>query len=253
MKRLIGAGVVGGIALSCLIGASSPSCLHGFACLAATAAQPMDIVRAVLLSLAAGILVVTLRAGWTTLSLGRELQRLPRAGRRLELERQGVACITSVAPAAFCAGAIRPRVYVTDSLVDLLDPSALAAVIAHEQAHAQRRDPLRRSLLAALSDLLLRAPWVLWLRNRHNEQAEISADRAAALRLGPTAVADALTTLTTKGNEVSTEAAGVGSMSTPRLRLIFASAMATVAVAVMLLCVSQAVLLLLGGGRFPHP
>jgi Zn-dependent protease with chaperone function len=251
MKRLIGAGVVGGIALSCLIGASSPSCLHGFACLAATAAQPMDIVRAVLLSLAAGILVVTLRAGWTTLSLGRELQRLPRAGRRLELERQGVACITSVAPAAFCAGAIRPRVYVTDSLVDLLDPSALAAVIAHEQAHAQRRDPLRRSLLAALSDLLLRAPWVLWLRNRYHERAEISADRAAAMLLGPSAVADALTTLAAEGSQGSAEATGVGSTSALGLRPIFASAVATVAIAAMVLCVSQAALLL-GGGNFPH-
>jgi Zn-dependent protease with chaperone function len=251
MKRLIGAGVIGGIALSCLLGASAPSCSHGFACLAAGAAQPVDLVRAALLALAASILVVAARAGWTILSLSLALRRLPRARRRLELERQGVECIASFAPAAFCAGALRPRVYVTDSLVDLLDAPALAAVIAHEQAHAQRRDPLRRSLLAALSDLMLRAPWVLWLRNWHHEHAEISADRAAALLVGPSTVADALSTLATRGSNVSAEATSTEVISKSGFRPIVMSAMATVAAAVMLLCLSQAVLLL-SSGRLPH-
>jgi Zn-dependent protease with chaperone function len=207
-------------------------------------------MRAVILVAAGGILLVIARTGWTTLRLGRGLRGLPRAERRLELERAGVECLAAKAPAAFCAGALRPRVYVTDSLVDLLSPSALAAVIAHEQAHARRRDPLRRTVLAALSDLLLKAPWVLWLRQLHGERAEISADRAAATLVGPNAVADALTSLAMGGDEASADL-DADSMPALGLRRIAASLVATAAVAVMLLCLAQAAVLL-GSGRIPH-
>jgi len=46
-------------------------------------------------------------------------------------------------PRAFCAGLIRPRVYVSSGAIALLDGAALAAVLAHERHHASRRDPLR--------------------------------------------------------------------------------------------------------------
>jgi Zn-dependent protease with chaperone function len=249
VKRLVLLGMVGAVAVGCLFGATAPSCWHGVACLAAV--QPFDLLRAALFGVIAGGFMVALRAGWSTLRLARALRGLPRAGHRPELGRHRVECITSFTPQAFCAGALRPRVYVTDSLVELLNPPSLAAVIAHEQAHARRRDPLRRSLLAAVSDLLLNAPWVLWLRRRHGEQAEISADRSAAILVGPSAVADALTALAIGGENVSTDSASVDPVSTSGLRPILVSAAATLAVAVMLLCLSQAVLLL-GSGQFLH-
>jgi Zn-dependent protease with chaperone function len=251
VKRPILVGLVGVIVLSCLFGAGAPSCGHGFACLAATAANPLDFVRMAAPALAAGILVIGLRMGWTALRLSHALRRLPRAARQMELEPHGVECITSVAPTAFCAGSLRPRVYVTDSLVELLNPPELAAVIAHERAHARRRDPLQRSLLAAVSELLFSPPWVLWLRNRHHERAEISADRAAARLVGPSAVADALTTLARGGDKRSGEEASADSASRLRLRPVLVSALATLIVVAMLLCLSQAALLL-GSGHLPH-
>jgi Zn-dependent protease with chaperone function len=248
VKRSILVGLVGVIVLSCLFGPGAP-CGNGFACLAATATHPIDVAFVFALVLAAGVLVVA-RTGWTALRLSQSLRHLPRARRRCDLEQQGVEFITSVAPRAFCAGALRPRVYVTDSLVDLLHPSALAAVIAHEQAHARRHDPLRRSMLAALSALLLDAPWVLWLRTHHREKAEISADRAAATRVGASAVADALRTLASGGDESTVEEGGTNSNSEPGARPILVSALATLVVALMLPCALQAALLL-GSGHLP--
>lgn len=128
MKRPILVGLLGVIVLSCLFGPGAP-CGNGFACLAATATHPIDVAFVAALVLAAALIVVA-RTGWTALRLSESLRQLPHAKRRLELEQQGVECLRSVAPTAFCAGALRPRVYVTDSLVDLLHPSALAAVIA---------------------------------------------------------------------------------------------------------------------------
>ncbi len=251
MKRLILFGLAGAIAVGCVLGAMAPSCWNGVACLAAASGQPADLARAATLAAVAGSLVVASRAAWTTLQLRRALRQLPRGAPRPELERHGVEYITSAAPSAFCAGALRPRVYITDSLVQLLNPLALAAVIAHERAHARRRDPLRRSLLAALSDVLINAPWVLWFRHRQRVRAEVSADRMAAAQLGPYAVADALTTLAIAADEHSAETARAGPPPVSPLRPIVASVVATLAVAVMLLCLSQAVLVL-SGARLPH-
>jgi Zn-dependent protease with chaperone function len=143
-------------------------------------------------------------------------------------------------------------VYVTDGLVDLLTPRALAAVIAHENAHARRRDPLQRSLFAALSDLLLNAPWVLWLRHRHEERAEVSADRAAAAKLGTQAVADAITTIIGQsGGGSSSEVPATSPTTSLRLRPVLSSVFLTLCVAVVMLCVTQAVVLL-SSGHFPN-
>jgi Zn-dependent protease with chaperone function len=248
VKRPILVGLIGVIVLSCLFGPGAP-CGNGFPCLAATAVLPIDAALVAALMLVAALVVVA-HTGLTALGLSQSLRQLPPARRRPELEHQSVVCITSVAPTAFCAGALRPRVYVTDSLVDLLQPSALAAVIAHEQAHARRRDPLRRSMLAALSALFLDAPWVLWLRSHHRENAEISADRAAATRVGASAVADALRTLASGGNHSAVAEAGTDSHSEPGRGTILVSALATLVVALMLPCALQAALLL-GSGHLP--
>jgi Zn-dependent protease with chaperone function len=240
MKLRVGIGLVGALVLGCLFGTTAPSCQHGVACLA-PALGPFNLLPTASLVAVVASLLVAGRVGWTTLCVHRALRRLPRAEHCPEWARGDVECITSAAPAAFCAGTLRPRVYVTDSLVELLSPPELAAVIAHERAHAQRRDPLQRSLLAALSDLLLNAPWVLWLRHRQREQAEISADRAASALAGPDAVANALSSLM-EATEPRTEAGSTGVTSRLELSRITTSAVATAAGFVVLLGLSQAAL-----------
>ena len=58
---------------------------------------------------------------------------------------------------AFCAGLLRPCVAISTAVCDALEPSALRALLAHEAAHARRRDPLRQVLGAAAT----RALWLV--------------------------------------------------------------------------------------------
>ena len=82
-------------------------------------------------------------------------------------------------PQAFCAGLARPRVYVSTGAVALLDSAALAAVLAHERHHAERRDPLRLACGRVLAAALFFLPHHRRLASRQSALAEISADEAA--------------------------------------------------------------------------
>lgn len=81
---------------------------------------------------------------------------------------------------AFTAGMMRPRIYVAESLCTHLSAAELAAVVAHEGAHAMRRDPLRLSVLRALACVLFWLPAVRRLADDVRDQAELYADDMAA-------------------------------------------------------------------------
>lgn len=86
----------------------------------------------------------------------------------------GAHIVALTTPIAFTAGLWRPRVFVSQALIRDADPETLAIVLAHEHAHARRRDVL----VAAV------AAWGLRLfgrRTRARLQAELalSAERAA--------------------------------------------------------------------------
>ena len=80
---------------------------------------------------------------------------------------------------AFCAGLVRPRIYVSTETIDALDCAELEAVIAHERHHARKRDPLRIFIAGVLSDGLFFAPALRRLADRYSALAELAADRAA--------------------------------------------------------------------------
>jgi beta-lactamase regulating signal transducer with metallopeptidase domain len=73
-----------------------------------------------------------------------------------------------------------------------LSDDELTAVLVHEQEHARRRDPLRRLLTRAATDVLIYLPLFGWWRERRLEHAELCADREAIHRVGARAVARAL-------------------------------------------------------------
>jgi len=93
---------------------------------------------------------------------------------------------------AVAAGLARPYVVVSIGLVDALGGAELRAVLAHEQAHLRRRDPLRvllaRVLVAHLWFLPIARDLRRWARNGY----ELAADRDAAGRYGRPALAGAL-------------------------------------------------------------
>src|SRR3984885_12196247 len=91
----------------------------------------------------------------------------------------GALLIADPQPLAFCAGLLRPRVYVSSGAVAILDEEALGAVLAHERHHARRRDPLRLAAGRVLAEALFFLPGLAALVERQQAPAELSADESA--------------------------------------------------------------------------
>ena len=81
---------------------------------------------------------------------------------------------------AFTVGWFRPMIYVAAELAEWLTPDELAAVLAHERAHLVRRDPLRLSVLRFLGRTLFWLPALHRLAADAADDAEVTADDAAA-------------------------------------------------------------------------
>jgi Zn-dependent protease with chaperone function len=93
----------------------------------------------------------------------------------------GCALLPLAEPQAFVLGLLRPRVYVSRGL--LAAAPSVESVLAHEAAHARRRDPLRR-LCASLA-LALHLPGVGAALERALARAqELAADAEAAGAVG---------------------------------------------------------------------
>lgn len=93
---------------------------------------------------------------------------------------------------AVTVGLVRPYVVVSTALVETLGRAELRAVLAHEQAHLRRRDPLRVLVARVLVAHLWFLPVARDLRRRARSGFELAADRAAAGRYGRSALAGAL-------------------------------------------------------------
>jgi hypothetical protein len=95
-------------------------------------------------------------------------------------------------PVAALAGVWRPRLLLADRVLRALSPAELDAVVAHELAHLDARDNLKRLLLAASPDpLALTAPGRR-LRSEFLEAAEAAADARACARVSCTVLARAI-------------------------------------------------------------
>jgi hypothetical protein len=91
----------------------------------------------------------------------------------------GALILDDEQPRAFCAGLLRPRVYLSAGAVAMLDDDALAAVLAHERHHARRHDPLRLAVGRVLARALFFLPELDDLAERQQALAELSADESA--------------------------------------------------------------------------
>ncbi len=80
---------------------------------------------------------------------------------------------------AFCAGYLRPRVYVSTAALHALTRDQLDAVLAHELHHARGRDPLRVMLTRVTSDALFFVPALRRSAEGYACLAELAADATA--------------------------------------------------------------------------
>src|ERR1700722_7640444 len=156
---------------------------HLISIFGAQLSYPVANAGAIVVSVLGGLGL--LMAGAAARSLGRELladRRFARAlAARSPLPLGGAWVITDDEPQAFCAGLLRPRIYVSTGALDLLDGAPLAAVLAHERHHALRHDPLRLACGRALVASLFFIPALRRMVERQAALAEMPADDAAVL------------------------------------------------------------------------
>jgi len=105
---------------------------------------------------------------------------------RAELEVDGhvVKVLPGRSLRAFCAGLLRPAVYVSEGTLAAVSGAELRAILAHEQHHRARRDPLRMLLARMLSDAFRPVPPFSRLAERHCSLADLAADDAAVRAVG---------------------------------------------------------------------
>jgi Zn-dependent protease with chaperone function len=156
------------------------------------------VIAAVALVAAASVAGFAIRVGWLAATTTRALAGLARVPIPHPLQdaahRAGIArlrCLGGTDRTAFCAGFFQPSVYVTAATAQL-STNELDAVLAHEAAHARRRDPLRRLLTRAAADVMFWFPLLRWWLRTHVEKAEVHADKAAIAHAGRRALAAAL-------------------------------------------------------------
>jgi hypothetical protein len=161
-------------------------------------APAVNLAAVVLLPLAAvglGSLVQGMRSCSRQLLAQRRFLASIRLGGRLP-SHPGVRLVDDDRPQAFCAGHLRPQVYVSTGAVRLLGSAELDAVLAHEAHHRLRRDPLRIAAARGLCDALFFLPVLRRLTERYCALAELSADEAAirSLHGDPAPLASAMLT-----------------------------------------------------------
>jgi Zn-dependent protease with chaperone function len=141
----------------------------------------VNVAAAVLLALAAlGLIVLAIaaRASWRQLWAYRRFVRgIPVVGQLPG--SSGVTVIDDPNPQAFCAGYLRPSIYISSGALELLSEDELSAVLGHEEHHRAVRDPLRFAFANVLSQALFFLPALRPLGDRYREIAEQRADEAA--------------------------------------------------------------------------
>jgi hypothetical protein len=177
----------------------APTASHHVSIFGLRLSYPAANAAAVTIVVLAGLgAIVTVTA---LLAIAREVLAARALGRRLAalhpLLQDGVWVIDDKQPAAFCAGLLRPRVYVTTGALAALDGPELEAVLLHERHHGSRRDPLRLAAARVIARSLFFLPALGDLREGQQLLAELGADERAVGGLAGdrSALAQAMLTL----------------------------------------------------------
>ncbi len=145
---------------------------------------PAALLGLSLVALFATVIGLGARSAWRQVRAARDyLRTLPGFEER---QVAGTACrlIDSSEPLAFCAGYLRPSIYVSQGTLDRLSESELRAVLAHEGHHLRRHEPLRRLTAQAVADSLFFMPLLRRISDRYRALGEVAADEAAVLTVG---------------------------------------------------------------------
>lgn len=140
-------------------------------------ANSAAVVVLVLAAAGAIVLGITVVGAVRELAADARLRRLLATAEPLHVHDALV--IDDRVPRAFCAGLLRPRVYVTTAALHILDEAPLDAVLQHELHHARRRDPLRLAANRVFAGAMFFLPGLPVVYRRQHTLAELSADENA--------------------------------------------------------------------------
>lgn len=102
-------------------------------------------------------------------------------------------CVDDPRTYAYCAGLLRPRIWVSRGAVRRLRARELEAVLWHESYHLRRYDPLRIVIGRVIAAALFALPAIAALQERFEVAKELAADEIAIrAQGGPEALASAL-------------------------------------------------------------
>ena len=110
---------------------------------AAVGGQPASLIVLALVAADGLLAIVAARVALVRLRAQRRFLRSLAADGEAKVDGVRVVLVCDPRPLVFCAGLLRPRIYLSDGARRRLEPRALRAVLAHEAHHARRRDPLR--------------------------------------------------------------------------------------------------------------
>lgn len=145
---------------------------------------PAALLGLALVALLATVAGLGLVSAWRQVGANRRyLRSLPIDGGD-ELGGIGYRLVDLAEPLAFCAGYLRPSIYVSRGARERLTESELSAVLAHEAHHLRRRDPLRRLAARAVADSLFFVPILRRISDRYHALGEVAADEAAVSSAG---------------------------------------------------------------------
>jgi hypothetical protein len=110
------------------------------------------------------------------------LRRLP-VLREARVHGYAVRVVPGRGLQAFCAGLLRPAVYVSEGAL-AAGGAEVRAILAHEEHHRVRRDPLRLLCARVVADALRPLPPFASLAEREAALADLAADAASVEALG---------------------------------------------------------------------
>jgi Zn-dependent protease with chaperone function len=145
------------------------------------------VVTLLLGALGFSVIGLAATSAWRQLRASRRFLGALRVVARRPIHGTVVAVVESDEPLAFCAGLLRPQMYVSTGTLGRLREDELQAVVAHERHHARQRDPLRIFTTRVLADALFFLPAARRLGERYAALAELAADRAAVRSAGEAA------------------------------------------------------------------
>ena len=142
---------------------------------------PRANVAAIVVLVLAGLgLLVLLRLTWSAMAEVLAQRRFSRAVAAQHPRPYGdVILVDDDEPRAFCAGLLRPQIFLSTGTLRQLRDDELAAVLAHEEHHRRRRDPLRIAVARVFGHAFFFLPILNRLSDRYCAMAELAADDAA--------------------------------------------------------------------------